>query len=498
MVLVTAPPPQSLLPEILPQETTLPGTSLLRSALPQEEVHPRENVWDPASQRYGLPGLLNCRDAMMPIAKPLEMIHFKLLVCPRSDAAEVGDADARESRRAGDRKGKGKGKDKNSKGRFIQDMGRTEVMTNTQKGQWWRNCCEQTALEVIVREHFSLQSQEIWKVPPGHFVQQSGPCEVFVSGKANGLQRMPVLPRGWVTVDATAVGGPMYLEQTRVPRWKVVFRSGSSRGDIVVREALSLESDEVAVLLYGTRVEQCGPQEVHDSIVRMPITFTEMVRSPSDPSSFSPKLSTGWVTCDATAQGGPKFFEPCVDEDEPPQTQLAPTLGASASEAPFVGGNAAGSVANSGPNTWDKNRTWKVVNLARDDRKLAVTTRAEQFAPGSGRIPPEDILVRWLSDGDIVEQVGHSKKVRGYMVMPIRVVSADSDENTSGWVTRRLVDKMRDSPDETWLVELRNGEEAERGDRRKPRRRHPPQGSSEAPTGEPAGFISQVCAMLDA
>eukprot|EP00414_Alexandrium_minutum_P010477 CAMPEP_0113836674 /NCGR_PEP_ID=MMETSP0328-20130328/9597_1 /TAXON_ID=39455 /ORGANISM="Alexandrium minutum" /LENGTH=51 /DNA_ID=CAMNT_0000805087 /DNA_START=9 /DNA_END=160 /DNA_ORIENTATION=- /assembly_acc=CAM_ASM_000350 len=27
---------------------------------------------------------------------------------------------------------------------------------------------------------------------------------------------------------------------------------------------------------------------------------------------------SGWVTCDASAQGGPKFFEPWQDEQEQP------------------------------------------------------------------------------------------------------------------------------------------------------------------------------------
>merc|ERR1719230_2565995 len=127
-------------------------------------------------------------------------------------------------------------------------MGKTEVMLGSQKGAWWRNCGE-GRLDVLVREQFALTSTELWKVPPGHYVQQGGPCEVFVNGQACGLQRMPVLPRGWAKVDATAVGGPRYLEPVRSPRWKVIFSSGSNRGDIVVRSDVSLESEEVAVLL---------------------------------------------------------------------------------------------------------------------------------------------------------------------------------------------------------------------------------------------------------
>lgn len=486
-------PSESLLPE-----TLLPETSLQGPALPQEEEAFPQNAWGPSSQTYGMIGLMKCRDLMLPIAKPPEMVHFKLLVCPsfNQDAPEGGEQEPRESRRPGDRKGKGKGKDKNNQrgGRFVQDMGKTEAMHNTQRGQWWVNCGVDTQLEVVVRELFSLQSTEIWKIPPGHFVQQAGACEVFVSGRASGLQRMPVLPRGWVTVDAVAVGGPKYLEPIRVPRWKVVFRSGSSKGDIVVREGLSLESEECAVLLYGTRVDQSGPQEVlDDGIVRMPITFSEMVRNGPD-AALAPRIGSGWVTCDATSQGGPKFFEACIEEPEPP-LQIASSLNIAPEEASNAAGNAAASGA--AQSSWDKNRTWKVVNLSPNDRKLAITVRAEPFQPGTGRIPAEDNLVKWIQDGDIVEQVGHSKKVRGYMVMPVRVLSSSEPDNgTTGWVTRRLVDKTRDTPDETWMVELRNGEEAERGERRKRGdNRRQRQGGQSAPDAVPAPAAGMVDAL---
>merc|ERR1719401_1149037 len=179
--------------------------------------------------------------------------------------------------------------------------GKTEVVEGNGHGQWWRNICTDNR-DVLVREEISLQSKEVFTVPSRHYVQQAGPSEVFVSGQAAGLQRMPVLPRGWATVDATSVGGPKYLEPVRRPQWKVVFQSGSSKGDIVVREGLSLDTDEVAVLLYGTLVEQAGPHEVlEDGIVRMPINF-------ADPSTTSrpSRCRQGWVTCDASSQGGPK------------------------------------------------------------------------------------------------------------------------------------------------------------------------------------------------
>jgi len=420
-------------------------------------------------------GLLNLREAMLPIEKPKEVAHLKFLICPslagdvpEPDRDNYDQRDARDARRSSaenvDRKGKGKGKEKGSKGgRYVPDMGKTEVMPMPQRGQWWRNCPE-NALDVIVRDQFSLQSTELWKVPPGHYVQQAGPVEVFVSGPAEGLQRMPVLPRGWVTVDASAVqfGGPKYLEQVRRPRWKVVFQSGSNKGDIVAREACSLESEEVAVLLCGTRVEQSGPQEInHDGIVRMPISWPEGAgRDPSNPSR-PPIRRGGWVTCDATAQGGPKFFEPCVDEEA--EAPKPPEEHESAAADRHGGG---------GGGNWDKNRMWKVVGLGTDpSRALPVVSRMEPYAPGTGKVPPDDMLVRWLADGDIIEQVGHSKKMRGYMVMPVRLPDADAGGGVTGWVTRRLVDKTRDGPEDTWFVEIRNGVEADRDRRRNRRRR---------------------------
>eukprot|EP00444_Apocalathium_aciculiferum_P066235 CAMPEP_0183582294 /NCGR_PEP_ID=MMETSP0371-20130417/149392_1 /TAXON_ID=268820 /ORGANISM="Peridinium aciculiferum, Strain PAER-2" /LENGTH=201 /DNA_ID=CAMNT_0025793023 /DNA_START=1 /DNA_END=603 /DNA_ORIENTATION=+ len=201
----------------------------------------------------------------MPISKAEEMAHLKMLVSPRQPGE---DAEPEPARRNPDRKGGGKGKVPERKkqevqgaGRVEPNMGSTEILPGSQRNDWWKNC-EANALAVIVREHFSLTSAELWRVPPGHYVQQAGPNEVFVSGQATGLQRMPVLPRGWVTVDAISVGGPQYLEKVRRPAWRVIFQSGTARGDIVVRDSLPLDSPEVAVLFKGAHVEQAGPQHV--------------------------------------------------------------------------------------------------------------------------------------------------------------------------------------------------------------------------------------------
>jgi len=435
------------------------------------------DAWDPASALYGIYRLCRIRELMLPIEQPAETLHLKKLNCPRTledgpPLESVVQPDTRGQFRStagtADRKGKGKGKDKTLRagGRLIPDMGRTEAMPNWQKGQWWRNVGAEN-LDVVIREQFHLVSQEIGKIPPGHYVQEAGPVEVFVEGQACGLQRMPVQPRGWVTVDASEVGGPKYLEPVRSARWKVVFSSGSNKGDIVVRDAVSLESDEVAVLVTGTVVEQGGPQEVlKDGIIRMPINFSDGRNS-----SGKSRQGRGWVTCDASAQGGPTFFEPCPEDIDQAEATWAPnatqaengpsTLGV---EKPAAGGS------------WDKNRIWRVVNLGPGDN-LPVVTRAEGFPPGGNgsRTPPDDMVVRWLGDGDQVEQVGHSKKTRGYMVMPIRFLMGSETgapaegEAVEGWVTRRLVEKVRDSAElQHWFEEVRpEGQEARRPRNRK-------------------------------
>jgi len=425
------------------------------------------DVWEPSSQRYGVYRLCRIRQLMLPIEQPSETLHLKKLNCPRSvdDSSQfesVVPPDTRGQLRgsAGAPKGKGKGKDKMLRGggRLVPEMGRTEPMPNWQRGQWWRNVGAQD-LDVIIRGDFSLVSPEIGKIAPGHYVQEAGPVEVFVEGQACGLQRMPVQPRGWVTVDASAVGGPKYLEPVRAARWKVVFNSGSNKGDIVVRDAVSLESAEVHVLVHGTVVEQGGPQEVlKDGIIRMPINWTD---------GKTHQLRTGWVTCDARAQGGPIFFEPCSEDndlDKQAPQSFETKVGGSGVEKPSGGG------------VWDKNRIWRVINLGPGDN-LPVVTRAEGYPPtlNGSRMPPDDIVVRWLGDGDQVEQVGHSKKTRGYMVMPIRFVPrSESDqpapegEVADGWVTRRINDKEKDPTQLPWMEEVRpEGAEARRPRNRK-------------------------------
>lgn len=458
-----------------------------KAAVPQNESETgpfNPSAWGVNTCVYGIRPLLHLRQAMLPIADSQDMKHLKLLVVgpiagspaaavdgdapPEGDYSAEASGDhggAREVKRRAqaserydryerpDRKG-GKGgnrvQEKGGKGgRVVPDMGKTEILPGSYKGMWWKNTTE-NKLDVIVRELFSLKSAEIWRYPPGHYVQQSGPCEVFVTGAAQGLTRMPVLPRGWVTVDASTVGGPRYVKQVRRPLWVVVFRSGNEKGDIVVRKEVVLESDEVAVLMHGTTVEQVGPQvKLDDGIVRMEISFR------SDPTK-NYAATRGWVTVDAKSQGGPMFFQPVECDDDEDLVVEERTNGGRRSTAD-----------EAGTSSWEKNRMWKVVN---PPGGVALVSQPEPFSPASGKQPPAEIFVRWLTEGEIVEQVGHSKKMRGYMVMPVR--SGDDDDGDDvAWVTRRVVDKTKDGLDYQWFVEMRNGEEVDRSERRRSRRR---------------------------
>lgn len=428
--------------------------------------------YDPKSfsldeQQYGLQWLMRFREVMLPIAKPPAVAHLKFLICPGTGYDGSADREAERERSKSDRKGK-KSKDKNSSkgGRFIPEMGKTEVLAGSQRGTWWRNR-GLDGLDVIVREQFILSSPELFKVPPGHYVLQGGPVEIFVSGPASGLTRMPVMPRGWVTVDASSVGGPLYLEKVKAARWKVVFCSGSSKGDIVVRGGVSLDTEEVAVLTCGTIVEQRGPSEVtEEGIVRMPISFGEGIGREPSSSSAPPRTRSGWVTCDARAQGGPVFFEPVPPEE----TKEPPRRSAPSSSYPVAdGGHETQDVDASRHSSWDANRFWKVINMEATFGKqsLPLVSRPEAYAPGAVRRPGADIFVRYLQDGDLLEQTGHSKRVRGYMVMPVKITSFASGEppvEGEFWVCRRSVEKTPVA----WFAEITD--KSDQATRKKPRR----------------------------
>lgn len=256
---------------------------------------------------------------------------------------------------------------------------------------------------------------------------------------------MPVQPRGWVTVDATEVFGPKYLEPVRTPRWKVVFSSGSgtNENDVIVRKAMLLDSEEVGGLVKDTCVIQAGPQVLSDGILRMPICLDGLQMSGAPPS-----VSTGWVTCDARAQGGPQFFEPCCDDEEAISSYQAQTEGQD----------------NAGKNhkTW-KNRTFRVVNVDVTDGGIPgipVVSGPEPYGP-TDRKPPDEIVRKWLQNGDVVHQTRHSKKVRNHKVMPIRI------DDVEGWVTRGMVYKNKGQGSEKnknraqcWFEEIRSTEES--------------------------------------
>eukprot|EP00932_Pfiesteria_piscicida_P019999 SRR837773.682.p2 GENE.SRR837773.682~~SRR837773.682.p2 ORF type:complete len:378 (+),score=127.35 SRR837773.682:111-1136(+) len=335
-------------------------------------------------------------------------------------------------------------------------MGHTEVIPGFRPGQWWRNCTEDR-LEVIVRRDFSLTSPEVCRIQPGQYVKQHGPGEVFVTGQAQGLQRMPVKPNGWVTMDASSVSGPKYLEQVSSPTWRIIFRSGKEQGDVVVRESVELNSTEVAVLDYGEIVEQTDPlvKTEREQIIRMPIAFRQGAgKDPNDPKRPA-RVNRGWVTCDASSQGGPRFFEPCVGEIRGSRQHRERDRDRDREDG-----------------DWDKSRMWKVINAGGDgDRRLAVVGRPEPYPPGR-MTPATEVVISWLKEGDRLEQIGHSKKIRGYMVMPVRVLQGVTGDQDSGWVTRRVVDKTRDGPEDVWFVELRNGVEVEPRERRRGNRRH--------------------------
>eukprot|EP00418_Pyrodinium_bahamense_P029600 CAMPEP_0179140658 /NCGR_PEP_ID=MMETSP0796-20121207/67379_1 /TAXON_ID=73915 /ORGANISM="Pyrodinium bahamense, Strain pbaha01" /LENGTH=356 /DNA_ID=CAMNT_0020840247 /DNA_START=1 /DNA_END=1069 /DNA_ORIENTATION=- len=180
-----------------------------------------------------------------------------------------------------------------------------------QRGAWWR---VRTSLreDLVIRGGVSLLSAELRRTAPGEMLQQKGTPRVLTSGRAQGCIRMPIQPCGWVTADASRVGGPQYLIRAHAPRWRAVYQSPtSSDGDVIVRAGPELDSEAVMSLHCGDVVEQAGPSHVRpDGIVRMPITSTSTRRGDAREEEESPTVKvSGWVTADASAAGGPVFFK---------------------------------------------------------------------------------------------------------------------------------------------------------------------------------------------
>jgi len=503
----------------------------------RDEYQP--DTWNPAKQQYSVRGLLHIRELMHQkgsLEKPPEMLHIKFLIMPGLGAAPPEVAPKKHEKKAKATKTQSKRQQKesaaaaaaaaaeaplasakavaaapaapaasedtpdplplapqNSKAsRNVPEMGTTQIVPGSAQGQWWRVL---PVAQVIVRESLDLTSTVVFTVKPGHYIQQAGNVEIFVSGQASGLQRMPVYvgsnKTGWATVDATAVGGPRYLEKVKSPRWKVIFRGDKDKGDIVVRRHASLDSEAVGVLMKGTEVEQSGPQEIVDGIIRMPVVFRSddnihaSIRPDGSGGGLKPsdaELASGWVTCDASAQGGPEFFK-SVDsqqsmgheqQDTEASAEIKQQLeAASASlpceesrsavvtEAPETG--AADEEAQLPAGSWSKNRVWRVQNVE-DQHSLPILSQAEPHVPNSGhKRRVRSGILRYLQNGDLVEQVGHSRKMRGYMVMPVRFLGqargSDIDElinnphqEKEGWLTRRSLERSRDAL--PWVEEL--------------------------------------------
>lgn len=77
------------------------------------------------------------------------------------------------------------------------------------RGRVWRVKTDSRDFQdAIVREGADMSSQEIRRLIPGNTCVQSGPM-VCVDP---GVVRMPILPKGWVTVHARSIGGPTFLE----------------------------------------------------------------------------------------------------------------------------------------------------------------------------------------------------------------------------------------------------------------------------------------------
>lgn len=93
-----------------------------------------------------------------------------------------------------------------------------------------------------------------------------------------------------------------------------------------MRGESALDSDEVNVLYSGDIVEQAGPAlKMLDGIWRMPVSATVQRRRDGNegidsdgnegPSAASLAKTLGWVTIDASPNGGPVYFKPVADPD---------------------------------------------------------------------------------------------------------------------------------------------------------------------------------------
>mmetsp|Transcript_136 Transcript_136/g.403 ORF Transcript_136/g.403 Transcript_136/m.403 type:complete len:503 (-) Transcript_136:95-1603(-) len=441
------------------------------------------DLWNEVDKQYGIRGLLHARQLMLQqnmMEKSPDMPAYKFLILPGL-SGNAEDAAPKKSADHG-RKGKAKAHGKQAKSsregnstqanapkgntKYIPDMGSHQEAPGASKHKWWKVL--PVADEVLLRESLDLHSKVVFKVKPGHYVQQAGAVQIFLSGQANGLQRMPVYigsQKLWATADAQKVGGPKYLERVRSPRWKVVYQADqerSTRGDIVVRRTSSLDSEAIGALFCGTEVDQCGPQEEVQGIIRMPIFFSPdgNNRQQTASAAQAEEIPTGWVTCDASKHGGPLFFK-CVDM-EPVDDDEPTVIAADDSALNGRPGNTSLQAEIQANGSWSKNRIWRVQNL-KDEHPLPILDQPEPFGPPSS-MPKQNMpngVHRFLQNGDIVEQLGHSRKMRGLTVMPVRYLGTGSDvdallssthKEREGWLTRRSADKSKNTM--PWVEEL--------------------------------------------
>lgn len=315
-----------------------------------EDVHVDTSAaWSVEDGKYGRVGFLQSREALLRAGKLLPdpaPNRLKMLYIKRPSESQAGI---------------GKKKKSGKVLRNIEGLGATARSTQCGDiGAVWQ-VKNGDFDSVWVRSDIDMRSTILREIKQGTEVTQKGWAEVFVDGDAKGLVRMPIKPDGWVTVDATELGGPIYLElieegpifdspktskkgdgkgqkgkgkermqespsetPSLSPRsdaevgaarvggstvvsppsgkmWEVIFKSGAAKADIIVRELADIASQEVCFLFQGDVVEQNGDVFMSpEKVPRLPIKTA--------------LGNTGWVTLDASARGGPAFLAPATNE----------------------------------------------------------------------------------------------------------------------------------------------------------------------------------------
>mmetsp|Transcript_37938 Transcript_37938/g.80657 ORF Transcript_37938/g.80657 Transcript_37938/m.80657 type:complete len:330 (-) Transcript_37938:52-1041(-) len=286
--------------------------------------------WAPAKREYGLLHLLVRRSVMSEeLAKPLPSGRLKALDARQCAVAQAAAQAAAEAAQALSPPRQEVPETFDDEDDDVSDISEGEPHEPNefvswgkgQRGAWWR---VRTSLreDLVVRAGISLVSAELRRTAPGEMLQQKGRPRVLTRGRARGCIRMPIQPCGWVTADASRIGGPQYLFRAHAPRWRAIYQSPNrnGKGDVLVRSGQELDSEAVVSLLCGNIVEQGGPAEVRpDGIIRMRITAC-IGRGVGDGDEAGSRADeagskvSGWITVDASAAGGPVFFK-LIPED---------------------------------------------------------------------------------------------------------------------------------------------------------------------------------------